>query len=404
MKLFSHNNDLTVGALIDVGSASVLVAIIASTMDQMVPTLVWSHREHIALRNNNDLEQLAKNVIAAFLSATMSLDTTGRQVLAQALPKAPLPSYLFVTVAAPWSYTVSKTITYSNDSPFTINDTLLRELERSTEQKIALELKETDLVSNLGLAIVTKSTSAMTANGYPIRVVNGQLANTVSLARTNAIIQKYLGDAISECHEKMWGNTTLHRTSFMFAYFSAAATLYTDLSEYCLVDVTYEATEMGVVRDGVLQYCTHMPYGAFSLARDVAKAINAPFGESYGRLVASDLVTADKNESVTALYRHYESSLTSLFNETGDALSIPKTIILHANVDTESFFSERLKNAAASATGSTHRIIAISKDIVDSFYSTEAIKKELATRHETALLVSAQFFHTNRDNATIEWL
>jgi hypothetical protein len=402
MGLFSHTPRATIGALIDVGSASVLVALVASRASEPSPHVIWSHREHIALRSDNDLEQLAKNVIAAFLNATLELDTTGRKVLAQTMADAPSPSFLTVTVAAPWSYTVTKTVSFTDDTPFTIDKALIRELERTTEQKITEELKETDLVNNLGLTVVTKGTVALTANGYPISATAGQQATSLTLARTSAIIQKYLSDAINECHEKMWRSTTLHRTSFMFAYFMATRSLFPTLTEYCLVDVTYEATEIGVVRDGVLQYCTHTPYGAFSIARDVAQLSKTPLAEAYGRLTAADLVTAESNAAVSELYREYEKRLSELFMETGDTLSIPKTIILHSNLDTEAFFSERLKAAAAMATHGSHHIIPVSKEIVRKFYG-EIETRELTTRHDTALLVSAQFFHTHRESENFIW-
>lgn len=402
MKLFSSSSGSRIGVIVDIGSASVLVAIVESDKGAKAPKIIWSHREHLALRTDNDLEQLARNVITAFMNASLLLESSGRKVLAQVLGSATAPNYLSVTVAAPWSYTVTKTITYATDEAFTINTELVKELERTAEQKIMHELKENDVMTDLGLSIVTKSTIAILANGYPIKTAYSARANSLALSRTSAVIQKYLADSITEFREKMLPRATLHQASFMLGYFSVIRALYPTLTEYCLVDITYEATEIGVVREGVLQYCTHTPYGAFSLARDIAEVQGIPLGEAYGRLTAQNLIVAETKKEVQTIYKNYETRLTELFNETGDALSIPKTVLLHNNLDTEEFFAERLRIAAANATRGQHHIIPVSQELITSYYD-EAATADLRTRHDTALLVSAQFFHNSVDDTSIEW-
>lgn len=394
---------MTIGALIDIGSASVLVSYVASKPGEPVPLIVWSHREHLPLRENADREQLAKNLSTAFINASLLLETTGRQVLDQAIPGHPRPAFLSVTVAAPWSYTVTKTITYQADEPFAIDRDLISELQRTAESKIMHELKEHEVVAELGLEITAKATIALVGNGYHLDEARGQTAKNLSLARSNALIHGYLATAISQAHEKLLPEATSHVSSFMLGYYLTTRGLYPERSEYCLVDITYEATEIGVVRDGVLQYCTHMPYGAFSLARDISAATQIPLVEAYSLLGNEAYQATEKTQgNLNNLYQAYEVKVTELLGETGDALSIPKTIILHSNSETEGFFSERLKAAASTATHSTHQVITVSRDIINRFYTPEATK-DLYTRHDTALLISAQFFHTTHEESNIEW-
>ncbi len=394
---------MTIGALIDIGSASVLVSYVASRPSDAVPLIIWSHREHIPLRETADLEQLAKNLSTAFMNASLLLETTGRQVLDQALPGHPRPSYLHVTVAAPWSYTVTKTITYEADEPFAIDRELITELQRTAESKIMHELKEHEVVAELGLTLTAKSTIALIGNGYHIDAPRGQMASNLSLARSNALIHGYLATAINEAHEKLLPATTIHTASFMLAYYLTARALYPERTEYCLIDITYEATEIGVVRDGALQYCTHVPYGAFSLARDLSNATKTPLTEAYGLLGNDSYLPDEKTQAhLTELYQAYEAKVSELLSETGDTLAIPKTILLHSNTETEGFFAERVQRGASVTTRSTHHVITVSKDIIDRFYTTESTK-DLFTRHDTALLISAQFFHTTHQESDIEW-
>ncbi len=394
---------MTIGALIDIGSASVLVSYVASRPGEAVPIIIWSHREHVPLRETTDIEQQAKNLSTAFVNASLLLETTGRQVLNQAFPNQPRPSYLLVTIAAPWSYTVTKTISYQADETFTIDHTLIQELVHTAEQKIVHELKEHEVLKELGLTITAKSTIALIGNGYRINAPRGQKATKLSLARTNSLIHGYLATAINECHAKLLPKTDLHTSSFMLAYYLTARALYPELTEYCLIDITYEATEIGLVRDGILQYCTHLPYGAFSFARDLGTVTKMPLAEAYS-LLGNEAYQPDEQTAaqLETSCRTYETKVSELLHETGDALSIPKTILLHSNLETEAFFAERVKEGAHLATRSTHHVIPISKDIIKQFY-TPASAKDLSIRHDSALLISAQFFHTTHDQSDIAW-
>ncbi len=404
MSFFKKRHDATLGVVIDIGSASVLVALVESTEDAPAPAILWSHREHVPLRGEASLEQCAKNVMTALMSAALLIDSDGRKVLEVARPRAPKPTVLSVSVAAPWSYTVTKTIRYNEDGAFRLTPSLVAELERTAEENTSHDLKENEVASSLGLTIVARTTLALTGNGYPVPSAHGQEVVSATLSRTSAILQKYLVTALQDIHEKIMPRAVMRRYSFMLAYYAVVRKLFPALSEYCLIDITYEATEIGIVRDGVLVYSTHTPYGAFSLARDVAGASDLPLGEAYGRLSARDFLVADESKAsaVSDVYTAYEKRLTDLFHETGDALSIPKTLILHGNLDTESFFAERVKAAAEAATKSHHTVIPISASLAEQLYD-EAGRSELRTRHDTAMLISAQFFHTHRNDPQYDW-
>jgi hypothetical protein len=403
MSFFKKHSDATLGVVIDIGSASVLVALVSSDATKPSPDIIWSHREHLSLRTAAGPEQNAKNIMTALMNAALQLDTVGRKVLDQALPGHGEPRQLWVSVAAPWSYTVSKTIAYTADEPFKVTTDLVSELERSAEQKIELELKEDEVAASLGLTVVLRTTMAILGNGYNLGMPGGQSASALSLSRASAVVQSYLRAAITDVRDKILPRANSKVHSFMLAYFHVARELYPTSSEYCLVDITYEATEIGVVRDGVLQYCTHTPYGAFSLARDIASKSGSGLEESYGRLTNDLFTQGTSDETIAAeVATDYETRLASLFHETGDTLTIPKTIILHANLDTEAYFAQRLTAASTMVTRSTHHVIPVSAALLKAYYNEEAVR-DITTRHDTAMLISAQFFHTGRTLSNYDW-
>lgn len=405
MKLFGATETPALGAIIDIGSASVLVAFVLSRPDKQAPDIIWSHREHVAMRSQSSLTQGAKNVMTALMNALILLDSTGRKVVTQ-VTKQRDPSHLYVTIAAPWVYTVSKTITYSKDQPFTITDDLVHELERAAQQKIDEELKENEVVTDLGLHVVSRVTLEMLANGYPITSAQGQEAHSLQLARGSAVAQRYLTAAIEDFREKSMPKTILAQNSFMLAYHDVVRALYPQVSECCLVDITFEATEIGIVRDGVLRYCTHTPYGAFTLAREIAEAEKISPDEAYGYLTNSAFLSEESSArgatAREALYTHYEDKVRELLRETGDDLTIPKTLIVRTRIEAEVFFLTRIMAAAGSVTRGSHLGLHASSDLVAAYYKDEQAQ-DLRKQSDSGMVVAAQFFHNNHAHSHFEW-
>jgi len=175
--------------------------------------------------------------------------------------------------------------------------------------------------------------------------------------------------------------------------------LYNQMSEYCLVDITYEATEIGVVRGGILRYCTHTPIGISTLARTLVTVLNIPLEEAYAFLKepyhtrAMETMSEAKLAEVAVVFDEYQKNLAKLFTETGDKLSIPKILFMHGDHQTEEFFGRQLEAAAKKATGSTHAVHGVSSELLTKNYTAEEKKALLTVSSDTAMVVAAQFFH-----------
>jgi hypothetical protein len=408
--LSKSKTDTRYGVIIDVGSGSVLVAIVASDQQKNHPDIIWSKREYTLLRKAESLEDSAKSIMTSLINAFMLLDSEGRKVFFEKTGLRKIPT-VQVTIAAPWSYTVTKTINYQNEEPFEVTDTLIEELLRTAQQKVTEELRENERVHELGLSIIARTVIDILGNGYSIIVTGKQKAVSLKVIEATAVAQKYLVDAIADAKGKIVPSADLFQFSFMLAFFYTMQDLLSDVKEYCLVDVTYEATEIGVVRDGILNYCTHIPYGSLSFARDLSEILSVTIEEAMSYLESPDTseilakYSDRQREAYTEVVRKYQDKLVELFSETGDSLTIPKTIFLHSNLYTEPFFKKQVADAAKANTKSSHGIKNVSAEILKKKYPAE-ISNEVGKviGKDTALMVSAQFFHNHRYYAKFEQL
>ncbi len=399
MSLFSKSDAaIRFGAVIEIGSGSVLTSIVKSDKTKKNPEIIWSTREYATRRAESDTAINAKSVITALMNAVLTLESAGREVLKQTNPGAHI-GYVQVSMTAPWSYTITKVIGYNKEAPFEITDTLLSTLITAAQKKISEELKENELASDLGLAIMTRATTDIQANDYKIEDPKGKMASTLTLTQVSAVAQTYLTDAVADIQQKVFKHAVLERYSFMLMFHCIIRELYNQLSEYCLIDITYEATEIGVVRGGILKYCTHTPIGISTLARTLVTVLAIPLEEAYAFLKepyhtrAMETLSPDKLAAVAVVFDEYQNNLAKLFNETGDKLSIPKILFMHGDHQTEDFFGRQLEAAAKKATNSTHAVHGVSTELLTKNFSADEKKALLTHNTDTALLVAAQFFH-----------
>ena len=248
------------------------------------------------------------------------------------------------------------------------------------------------------------------ANGYTINLTDKQQALDLKIIEASAVTQKRLIEAVKEIKSKVLPDASLQEYSFTLPFYYVINSLNPPNSNYCLIDITYEATEIGIVRDGVLTYCSHIAFGAMTLARELADAIGVPVEETYGYLKNEDFDNYLKNcsskqqEKANEILANYQNHLVALFKETGDSLTVPKKIYLHSNLHTESFFDDQITKAANQATKLAHATYNVTSELLTKKYPPEYINGLTARNPDTGLLISAQFFHTEEYRSKFDQL
>lgn len=369
------------GAIVDIGSGSVGAAIVLSDPEKPTPEVLWTHRERVALHTDDDSESLLRHVTAALVNVFLVLDAEQRTHT-----KNSSIDTLQVTFSAPWSHTITRTITHTADEPFSITSSLLRELVETAEQQTRERIDENEILERENLSMILRAKVHLMANGYPVHTPTNAPVQEVSLSHISGFAQKQLVAAVDENVEKMMPKTRYERYPFMLMYYCVLQHISADVTNACLVDVTYESIELGVVRNGVLTHVAHIPTGMYTIARDIARLCDLPTEEALGYVrgntAFAESLSKDKKIEFAALMQSYEKTIEELFTRTGDALSIPNAIFLHTDARTEPFFRERIKQAAEHATSSSHTIHLVTGKLLAS---TEV--------DDSALLVSAHFFH-----------
>lgn len=412
MSLFSlRKSTERIGTIIDIGSGSVLVAIVVSKSEKAEPIIVWSHREHAPLRNIESIEQSAKSVLTALVNALLKFDAEGRRALYEYNKSTKIPE-VQCCISAPWSYTVTKSINYSQGEEFLVTKNLIEELVRTAEQKITEELRENDTATDLGLTVIARDTMDILTNGYRIKEPFGQKATEITLSHASVVTQDYLVKELEQLQSKLFPSAEFHKLSHILAFYSVSEDILPTTFDTCLIDITYEATEIGIVRDGSLRYATHAAFGSFSLAREIASITSVPLHEAFQNLHTEEpfyfmaQLSESQREDVEKVFDAYVERLVGLFHETGDDLSIPKQILIHADLKSEPLFVGLIERAAKQVLKSNAKIIMTTPAMLKQTFPT-LLKDPVShngTEVDTGMLLSALFFHKQNISASFEYL
>jgi cell division ATPase FtsA len=410
MSFFSKQTSSdTYGAIIEIGSGSALCAIVHSNKENTHPIVVWSHREHVPLRNIDSLEQVSKSVMTAMISAVMELDSNGRKVLTQYNTKAKI-SKIQCSISAPWSYTITKTINYTQEEPFLVTKSLIGELKKTISERVQSDLKKDESLAQLKLHTAAITDVEMLSNGYRVLHPEGSKTREFSLSQATVVTQDQITTTLGETIDKVFVNMKHQRLSFMLMAHSVIQNLLPQTYEIGIIDVTYEATEIGVVRDGALRHCTHTPFGSFSLAREIASVLSVSLSEAFGYLHTkvpfsfTETLTESKSKEIDKVFEAYIEKIVTLLNETGDELSIPKTIVLHSDLHSEPVFLSLIEKAVKRTTKSAPTVTLLTKEILKQTYDETSIKEFFTHSSDTALLLSVLFFHNHHDSTAFSYV
>ena len=382
-----HAPDARCGLIVDIGSSSIALAIVVSEIDELQPTIVWTHTEHTPIVADYTLANAGKRIIAALTS--VSLEAGGPGLVALAKHDARLRiTDTQVSIAAPWSYTVPKKVSYRGDEDFVATASLVEELKETAERETIEQHNNLDLFASLGLETLSGETTQWLANGYAVQDPTGQTVRELTLVHNIAIAQKQLVEAVREVHRTIVPHSSLTITSYMqHMRQNVLANTITEHT-YGLIDVSGDATEVGVVNNGHLAAVINNQWGVNSLVRELSIITQQPTSSALA------LVQASTDGNIAGLHDSQQSAWEAVcdtFIQTQSdiiaraaiAAEQPEHYVVHADSSVRSFVLH-LMSAAITKNNASSTVSLVSEKLL-----------EVVTLDETRLALAVAVFHTN---------
>ena len=147
MSLFSgREKRVRYGVLIEIGSGSVLLSIIKSDATKINPEVIWSQREFASLKSKQTSNQDDKAIMSSLLNVILQINNNGYKALRSYSSTAQI-KYVQVSVTAPWSFTISKTIDYTKETEFVVSQELIDSLISVAKKKMTEIMLEKELTN-----------------------------------------------------------------------------------------------------------------------------------------------------------------------------------------------------------------------------------------------------------------
>ena len=361
------NNDEVFGAVIDISSGSVGVAVVESNHTKKLPTVIFAHR---VLMRSGGLERKAddqmRQMREALFSASLVLSREGLQALARHNKHARITKIL-VSCSAPWSYTISRTVEYQNDTDVKISRTLVDDLVESAEEEIEMHVENAPIPQELGFQIVERATVDIRINDYPVHHPFGLKGQLVSLSHITGLVPKDVTKAIIDVQEKILPHTELRAHTLLLIVFCVLRDLIPNQSSYCIVNITSEATEFGIVSDDTLIASMHVPYGSGNLYRDIMKATGRTEADVTSLILSHQdrSLTQKAHDEVDTYFERYTSNLGKSFTEFFFNKSMPQSLVIIAEPYMTPLYKLEFDKMLKSATSTTIPVHVIDPEIIE---------------------------------------
>jgi hypothetical protein len=327
------------GLVFDIGSSSVGGSLFVMQKSN-VPKIIYSTREPITIEKNMDFDR--------FFSLTLkSLETVTNKICKMGLGA---PKNVFCVLSSPWYMSQTRTIIFKKNTPFIFNqklaDTLFQKDIKSFEEECTKEYIDT---KNKVLPIELKIMQIM-LNGYVVSKPLDQKTTEIEMTVFVSISGEHVLEKIKETIGKHFYSQNIKFSSFAMASFAVVRDLFADQSNFLLIDIGGEVTDVSMIKKDILRSSISFSLGRNFLIRGVASVLDCSINEalSYlslykdGHIGDSALIKIEPviNKLKAEWLTEFQESLVNLSND----ISIPATIFLTVDQDLSNFFTETIKS------------------------------------------------------------
>lgn len=378
----THAPNARCGLIIDVNSASVSAAIVVSEPDEPSPTVVWTHIERCAIQPEFEISFLAKQIATTLLNVSLEIGGAGLTALAKHDAKQRI-KYTQVSVGAPWSYTVTKQVTFKPEKVTTVTRSLLSDLIATAERETTETCGSNPLFAQLGLEVIGSVTTGMTANGYTVSTLEGKEVSEFSLTRQLTICQKQVLNTVDEVHTSIAANSELSVHSYISNTLSQVLQSTNETDTYGVIDMSGNATEVGLIQAGTLTQVSHDTWGYYDVTRELHAITLQPL-EACFAMIQDDHIATSASAAKTEVTEAFAEKIAALITRACEKGDMPHHFLIHTDTHLHTFAEQVVKKSLRHCTKQPCTVSIISEKLADR-----------VTIKESRLALSTAVFHTS---------
>lgn len=380
--------EISYGVLIDISSGSVGVAIVESFRSNPLPKILYEYRTPIrtSAKTATDILSNTRKIREALLTSLLTISDEGRMALKEARESARIDT-IFLTCSAPWAYTVARQAHYTAEHSFKITKSLIESLIKDAEHDIIAHIQSKGDGHDSNFEIVENATIDITVNDYMVDQPLGLKGSSLALTHIAGLLPKEILETIYDVQDKIFPDTNVRAHTSMLVTYCILRDIFPRVHDACIIDVTGETTEVGIIEHNLLLDNVYVQEGIHSILRALNTKNMQPLVDMEREMQL--IMKGEEKESAELLQciEAYKTSVKKIFDSIHETHALPKQVFVIAPKPYEQFFKKIFDSVYVSASSKE-----CSVDCVD----TERIPIEYEqtnTNSDTHLAISASFFH-----------
>ena len=289
-----------------------------------------------------------------------------------------------VSLSSPWFTLKTKEVRITKEQDFSINSLFIKEILSSEEKIFKTELAQ-KFAGNTedSFNVIDRSMVYPRINGYPVQDFLGKSAKDFEVSLCMTAVAKTLEDKVINIISK---NTHIERDkimlySFSIVMFSMIRDYFAEESNFMLMDITNEVTDITIVKNDIITDTASFPCGRNFMIHQIAKAsdISTEIALSsvymYMQSKTHDAVSKKLEELIENSEKEWAIYLEDTLHTLSPDMIFPRNLYITASSDTAPLFMGFLRLPKADSTTDFRKnihIVHINDNNLSSFYDSES--------------------------------
>ncbi len=288
---------------------------------------------------------------------------------------------VLVSFSSPWFLSKTKSIHLKGEKEFTITNKFLEDILNKETTLLKDELKTNDAETTF--EVIERSIVHSKINGYILDNTIGKSTKTFDASLYMSVVEAKFIRKILETIQK---HTHLSKdkisvNTFPLISFTVVRDLFTQESNFVLMDVTGEVTDITLVRGDIIEKIVTIPSGRNFILRQIAKTLNVSneiaesslklyiakkLDESMLLKISDVLVSVEKEWAI-----YIENALLELCPD----MVLPNSLFLTTDEDVANVYTDFLSIQKQDATSNFRKNLKITRvnlEKTQDFYTNES--------------------------------
>ncbi len=325
--------------LIDIGSTSISAAYVGvdNASKDIRPIIYYSTRSLISLRDNITP---AGAVADALTKATKDLLITGAPALARATNQTIYIDKIVISIAAPWQEVRVQTQQKIEKKSFRFTKSVMDDMVASVFSQLAR-----------GRVITNSMVVSISLNGYPVNNPFNVKTKEAKIVVLGSYVAKEIADCVTDIVTQAFHTDALEITAFAPIAYAVLRSLYPREQDILIIDITGEATDVVIAKNGVLTDIVNTKRGLNVLrknAQDAGIRTTEP-SESFYAIEHAVLIDKEHNARFTARMQQARAlwlqDIAQILQALNARYVLPKNVFLLVDEEAVSFIKRQFDEA-----------------------------------------------------------